>query len=665
MKKIISTFLVCFTFTFCFGQFVANNRQIADAFFERKDYYAAATFYKKALNISSDTTALHLPYTLNSNKAVSEKAVDEEQLLYFKLAEASRLYFNFFEAENYYEKVRDRAKFPSAQYWYGVSLIRNQKYNEAIVQLKEFLQSNRASNLIADAKAALANASFASQAVKNPSMIQINRLNGNVNQLGSNYATSVTADGMFFTSSRPISSKGDISRLVLDGRSLPVTKSANPYINTIYFVPNFRDAESSSITMVNLNRPKGMEFGAPTLSADGNTIYFTAWNSSGEPKRYSIWSSLRTANGTWSDPKSLGTSVNDGSNSKQPFVTQDGKYLIYSSDRAGGQGGFDLWFVALRTDGTTGQPINLGANVNSSKDEEAPYYNTATNRLIFSSNGRVGLGGLDLFQSFGDFAKWSIPENMGSPFNSSKHDVYFSSSNELGTEGFISSDRSSECCLEVFKFKSEVFTVNGSLSDCNSSIPLVDADVSLSFDGIEMKAKTDSEGKYSFSLVARKGFQLTFSKANYFSKTENISLQEVQRSDILLNKVLCLTPFKVEEPVVLKNIYFEFNSADLNIPSMETLDDLVKILDDNKGITIELSAHTDSVGSDEYNYELSTRRANACVQYIISKGISASRVSAKGYGESMPVAPNSVNGKDNPQGRAKNRRTEFKVLENK
>lgn len=661
MRKIITCVTLILVVQASYGQMSVNNRQIADAYFSKKDYYAAAMFYKKALNISSDTTALHLPYAISSKGKASERTAQELQELYFKLAEASRLYHNFADAERYYAIVTDQNKFPNAQYWYGVSLSRNQKYDLAIEQLVAFLKTNSNSALKADAEAALSNARFATAEIKNPGMVKITKLNSQVNNLGSNYAAVKWNDGLMFTSSRPITPESDINRLVLDSKSLPVTKSANPYINTLYFASNASAGQANKATMAEIKRPQGMEFGAPTITADGKTLYFTAWNSIGETKKYSIWKAERNAN-VWSVPTALNSIVNDGSNAKQPFVTEDGKYLLFSSDRAGGTGGFDLWYVALRADGSTGIPVNLGLKVNTAKDEEAPYYNLATSRLIYSSNGKVGFGGLDLYQSFGDFATWSEPENMGYPFNSSKDDVYFSATDQLGTEGYVSSDRASECCLEIFQFASEKFALGGTLSDCNSEKPLANANVSLSFDGIEMKTKTDANGRYNFTLVSRKGFQLAFSKENYFAQTVQISKDEMLRSDIMLNKDLCLTPFKVDEPIVLKNIYFEFNSFDLNVPSMETLDNLVKILSDNADISIELSAHTDSVGSDEYNFNLSSKRAQACVDYIVSKGIPSSRITAKGYGETMPVAPNSVNGKDNPQGRALNRRTEFKVL---
>lgn len=304
----------------------------------------------------------------------------------------------------------------------------------------------------------------------------------------------------------------------------------------------------------------------------------------------------------------------------------------------------------------------MGNTINTAEDEQAAYYNPKTQKLLFSSNGRVGLGGFDFFESDGNFSNWTDPKNLGFPFNSSKDDMYFTAIDKDGDEGYISSDRESVCCLELFHVKREYFVIKGSLLDCETKKPIVGATVSLMDSLNNDKIIIDESGEYSFRLNTPRPLKLIAEKEGYFTKTLNYSYEDLAKSDTLLNPGICLTPFEVNKPIALNDIYYEFNSAELSDTSKTSLDKLVTIMKDNDKLTVELSAHTDNIGSDEYNFDLSQRRAQSCVDYLISEGVPSNKISAKGYGESMPIAPNTIKGKDNPDGRKLNRRTEFKVL---
>jgi outer membrane protein OmpA-like peptidoglycan-associated protein len=373
-------------------------------------------------------------------------------------------------------------------------------------------------------------------------------------------------------------------------------------------------------------------------------------------------------NGAWSEPKALGENVNvPGYNSMQPYITADGKYLLFSSNRPGGMGKNDLWYCVM-TSGVPGSARNMGTTINTKDDEQAPFYDAEKNLLIFSSDGRVGLGGLDFFSSEGDFGTWSAPVNMGKPLNSAKDDVYYTAldNSHPFAAGFISSDRESICCLEVFSIKRVRKMASGLIVDCDTQLPLEGATVTL-VDTVRRKTirKTtlDATGRYSFEVDPQRYYKIIAEKENYFTKAIYFNTESLDRTDSLNNPSLCLKHYEIEKPIVLNNIYYDFNKATLREESKRVLDSVVDILKDNPKITIEMSAHTDSVGSAKYNEKLSQARAQSCVDYIISKGISSDRLIAKGYGKSKPIAPNSLpNHKDNPEGRQLNRRTEFKVL---
>ncbi|TCD12505.1 hypothetical protein EZ449_00190 [Pedobacter frigidisoli] len=663
MKKILLLLLVAFG-GFANAQYVVNYKKIADTYFENKDYYAASTFYKKALKITGDSTQAVLPYGKERKSGTDEKVIEDYEGSIFNLAESSRLYREFNEAEKYYGVAITftNTRFRKALFYYAESLRANKKFTQAITSFQDYIKKNPGDIFVKDAEKEIESCKFAMEEMRFPRMVQVKKLPSNVNGLGSNYAPLKINNEFYFTSSRPITIAGKKDIVKTEAGEVQVSTKSNPFINNIYTTKSELSATDISVKMMDINFPKNMEVAAASFTPDGNTAYFTVWADKGN---YSIYSSKKTGD-KWTNPLPLGLEVNSKDfNASQPFVTSDGRYLLFSSDRSGGYGKFDIWFCTLREDGTLGQPVNLGGSINTEDDERAPYYNVLTKKLLFSTDGRIGLGGLDFFEAEGDLINWTKPKNLGFPFNSSKDDIYFTAADEKGTKGYISSDRESSCCLEIFEVKKEFFTVSGILSDCKTKKPLPDANVTLSNVEGEQKMTTVLDGKYEFKVDSKRPIKLTFAKDNYFAISKNYAYEELAKADTLIYRDYCLSPFKLGIPIVLDNVYYEFDSADLTEPSKKVLDFLVPIMEDNTEMEIELGAHTDNVGTDEYNLVLSNKRAQSCVDYLVSKGIAASRMTSKGYGESVPVAPNTIGygkkKKDNPVGRAKNRRTEFKV----
>ncbi|MCK7558323.1 OmpA family protein [Chitinophaga sedimenti] len=210
--------------------------------------------------------------------------------------------------------------------------------------------------------------------------------------------------------------------------------------------------------------------------------------------------------------------------------------------------------------------------------------------------------------------------------------------------------------------------LGGMVLDCETRQPLSGARVTL-LDTINNKIidqqTIDASGLYTFEVEVKKRYKVLVEKENYFSKGMQVSTNPLENMDTLMSPSLCLNRYEIGKAIILKDIFYDYNKADLRQQSLVVLDTLYQIMIDNPAITIELSAHTDSKGTDAYNLKLSEARAQSCVNYLISKGIARSRLESKGYGESKPIAPNNLpNGKDNPDGRQLNRRTEFKVLRN-
>jgi len=662
--KLKLLFLLCLLYTGTYAQFVSNNKRIADVYFNNKEYYAAAEYYKKSLKAAPDSIGLVVPYAYESKVKAESPKRGEYEYAVFQLATSLRLYKDFRAAEAWYALAAQFTdpKYAISSFYYGESLRANQKYSAAIAAFNTYLKNGRSVEQYREiAKTEIASCNFALYEMRYPRLYRFSKIFNQINDKGSNYTPLINNKNFYFTSSRPVAVGNKTEVLEDNNKGTKVTRKESPYINAIYEASGDPQLEGTVVKRIGAVE-KGREFAAPAFHPNGKFMFLTSWTAKGERKIYRVDISTGTG-ASWSAPRELGMEVNAmGFNSMQPFVTKDGKYLVFSSDRPGGSGKYDLWFSTLRNDGSVGPASNMGPVINTKEDEEAPYYNYETKKLLYSSAGKVGLGGLDFYESEGDFYTWSEPRNLGYPFNSSKDDAYFTPLNDADSEGYISSDRESVCCLEIFHLKKEFITVEGVLLDCHTEKPLAGAMVMLSDSTQDLKVRSGADGKYRFRVNSNRGFKLSAQLDDYFTKVLSYTYDELIKADTLVNPRLCLMPFKIDKPIVLKDILYDFNSAELNEGSKVILDQLHSLMDDNKSIEIELSAHTDNIGTEVYNMDLSERRARSCVDYLISKGVAPERMKSKGYGFSKPVAPNQfANGEDNFLGRQQNRRTEFKV----
>ena len=663
MRYIKTIFILCLSFSLAKAQFVvSDNKRVADVYFINEEYFAAAEYYKKALQISPDSLGFVVPYGFENKIQEQSPKKDNYEYSVFQLATSLRLYKNFKDAEKWYAIATNftNPKYALSYFWYGDCLRSNFRFEEAIVAYTAFVDKYSLNDGYKDkAKAEIESCKFALNEIKHPRPYKLVKLPANVNYLGSNYATALMNKIFYFTSSRPIGSGGK-EEILLGLSDNKVVKKATPFINAIYTAQENLNVSKVDVSKIVVN-VKEMEVAAPTIHPNGNTMYYTGWINKNERIR-SIYILRKNANGEWSDPVALGGEINVlGFNSIQPYVTKDGKYFVFSSDRPGGSGKYDLWYALMRADGTTGNAMNMGEKINTKGDDEAPYFNPKTKKMLFSSNGRIGIGGFDFYETEGDFTNWTIPKNLGYPFNSPKDDLYFTSLDDLDNEGYVSSDRESVCCLEIFHIKRESSTINGKLIDCKTLKPLANAKVTLTGDDFnEMTATTDANGNYNFDIISNRGFNIHAAKNLYFAKRLSYGFDKLANVDTMKIKELCLDKIP-DVPIVLKNILYEFNSAELTDSAKVNLNLFYEILVDNKNIEIELGAHTDNVGNADYNLDLSNRRAKSCVDYLVSKGIAPERMTSKGYGLAFPIALNNIKGKDNPIGRALNRRTVFKV----
>lgn len=380
--------------------------------------------------------------------------------------------------------------------------------------------------------------------------------------------------------------------------------------------------------------------------------------------------------------------------------------LYYVSDRDDGIGGMDIWFTFYDSRREAWrEPRNLGRRINTVGDEITPYYNIETKTLYFSSNGHLGLGGFDIFKAFGEARIWEDVQNIGAPINTSYDDQYFIL-NENRSRGFFTSNRPGgnslrheTCCDNIYEFvyrdfihiavTGEIFgitdtdfyssiheqyvedmTLNLDIDDSENELEkLYDYPISLFIvndsTGQEYFIRTDytSPGHYFFNLEQGRNYYLSVRDYNNNEVKIDFTTKGIIRSDTLNLDAIIINTVPTD-PIVVKNIYYDFGSAELTETAAEIVSNtILNIMETYSNIIVEISSHTDSIGTKESNMELSQERAQSVVDFLMDRGIEEERLKAKGYGEEQPIAPNTnPDGTDNEEGRAMNRRTEFRII---
>ena len=424
--------------------------------------------------------------------------------------------------------------------------------------------------------------------------------------------------------------------------------------------------------------------GMCSFTPDFKTIYFTRCRNSNNKAWGCQIFTAQLVNGKWTKEKIVDI-ANDSVVVAHPAIAPDELTLYFVSDMPGGQGGKDIWKVTrISASDNWGKPENLGPTINTPNDEMFPYVHP-DGTLYFSSNGHIGLGGLDIFKAREEDGKWTV-DNMGYPINSPADDfgITFQAEEE---RGFFSSSRSNtmrgDDNIYAFSLPPLTFTLTGLVKDEKTDQPLPASSVQIiSSDGNSPEILTGGDGTFTISLRPATDYVFIASKQGYLKGKERESTKGLDKSRPF-NIVISLT--SIARPIEIANILYEFNSHQLRPESLVALDGLVETLNDNPNIIIELGSHTDARGSDTYNNDLSQRRSQSVVDYLIEKGIARDRLTAKGYGKSAPkvvdeqmaaqysflrngitLTETFINSLPNVDDQEKahqlNRRTEFKVL---
>ncbi len=559
----------------------------------------------------------------------------------------------------------DSTFFVPALFNMGVAKYNIGTYDEVDDWMQAFKRHNKNERSKLNPDFWIEKAQFAKEAVVNPIFIEPYNLGDNINSDLDEYWPSLSADGetMIFTVLVPK------DPFVTDTEGL--TKNAINFREDFYVSYRKEGEWQAREPLVSLNTNSNE--GAQALSADGNWMFFTACGRSGGKGSCDIWFSRRLADG-WSKPTNLGAPVNTPFWESQPSFSSDGRTLYFVSNRPGGQGKKDIWkayITGFKADGTPffGKVENLGSTINSEADENSPFIHHDDQTLYFSSDGWPGMGAMDLFYSKHDGESgWSQPVNLGYPLNTENEEIGLVI-NAKGDLGYFSSNGlESEEDKDIYQFTipqkirpKPVTYIKGKVFDSDTKETLsADIRINKMPDG-QLSVNTFTaphSGDFLFCLPAGDSYALNIQKEGYLFYSDNFEVSTKGTIDKPQVLNVYLSQIKEGASFVLRNVFFATDSYQLKEESHTELDYVVRLLQLNPALKVEIGGHTDNSGSREYNLSLSEQRAKSVYDYIVQKGIAASQLHYRGYGFEQPVESN-----ETEEGKSKNRRTELKVIE--
>lgn len=475
-----------------------------------------------------------------------------------------------------------------------------------------------------------------------------------INSASADFAPVISADGrtLIFTSRRPLPG----------GEPNP----GDAGLERIYMC-SYSPADSSWSKPVllpeSVNEP-GRNNSAIGLSNDGQRLLHYRDDSRGNGQ---IFESLLKGT-TWGATRLLPEPVNSKSHESSACYSPDGQTIYFVSDRKGGLGGRDIWSSKRISDTEWAPAMNAGISINTPSDEEGVYLHPDGRTLYFSSKGHGSKGGYDVLRSTFGKTSWSSPERMPPPINTTANDVFFVLQ-ASGRTGYYSSAMPGgfgEEDIYILYFDYDTLKVKGPALQLltgrvydEQSLKPIEAELTLTDNAtgqvITTLRSNSASGNYLVSLPAGKDYGISVTAEGYLFESIRVSLPPATDYKEV-NRNIALKRIEVGKRITLNNIFYDFDKAVLRSESMTELNRLAALLQENPTLAIEISSHTDGLGSETYNQRLSQDRAQACVDYLSGKGIAATRLRAKGYGKSQPIADNATE-----EGRQLNRRTEFSI----
>lgn len=604
MRFTLKALIVFSLFTFSLDGISQTARlKRAEALYEAGGFFEAVEIYRRELD-----------------------KVPREQMGFYlqRIADCYRFVGNARQAEIWYSKAIQReAPDPKVFYNYAEMLKMSEKYDEAIEQYQKYKQLVPNDPL---ADIGIRSCELAQKWIASPAGYEIVNMRA-INSRQSDFSPAFASDDysiLYFTSSRD------------EATGSKKHAGTGEMFTDIFVSQRDRQGNWSSPRPLDESINTAFDEGAPSLTSDYNKLYFTRCRTSKRNKLgCEIMLSERREQG-WLSPEPLLIAA-DSMVVAHPSISNDDLTLYFVSNMPGGYGGNDIWKITRSSPSDNwGEPVNLGAEINTKGNEMFPFIHS-DGTLYFSSDGHPGMGGLDIFRAKSNGNGWEV-ENMRYPINSPSDDfgIIFEREREAGYFSSRRRDVGSRGGDNIYLFylPEIIFNMIGDVRDDKTGRALADANVQMvGSDGLIVNAKTGADGSFRFMLNPNTDYVLIASREGYLNGKGRETTRGLAASKEFTVEIQLTSTAK---PIELPNIFYDYDRWELRPESMAALDRLIEVLNDNPTIVIELGAHTDSRGTLEYNYDLSQKRAQSVVNYLIERGVPAERLRAKGYAQSQP-----------------------------
>ena len=598
----------------------------------------------------------------------------------YQLARAYDEARNYQRALEEYSKVfyADQEKYAVAIYHMGRIMKHRKQYRLAKLYFNQFLEkhnhSKEAKYYKKRVKIELIGCEMGlEKESENGPKATINHLSGDINKSNIEFSPVILNDQTFLYVSLP---SDDV--VFLESDTMPLRR--------IYTASLAQDNWQMDAQLKHPSNNSKDHIGSFALSQDKQRMYFTLCSPNWQNRVTCKIYQSKQVNGEWAEPTILPEEVMSSNHTfTQPTVgtsSKKGREIIYFvSDRKGGKGGYDIWYTRYRIEKNEFEKArNAGSKVNSIGNELAPTFDFISHKLYFSSDGHPSLGGFDIFETVGERSRWmSKAANSGKHINSPYDEFYYSPFPGNPKKALLVSNREGSvshkhdhCCDDIFEvsWKNQV-TLNYELTlidfETKKNIPNSDILITVkdSPEGeilVLQRIKSDSLGMANIFLDPSLNYEIIIESEKHFNFEFPIESRKIDKS-ISESKRISLTPIP-EGEIIIPNIYYPFDKAYLTLEAQLAIDtSIYKTLIENPLLIVEIRSHTDSKGTDKYNEQLSQRRAESVVNYLLEKGINKKRLTARGYGEVSPIVSNTnEDGTDNPANRARNRRTAFRII---
>lgn len=592
----------------------------------------------------------------------------------YQLAECYWMTRDYVPASHYFHEAFDLAPklYPEATFKEAMMLKMQGQYESAIAQFNKFINDNPKTykKLKLRAKREIEGANLAMKSIKDPMAVTIQNAGPNVNSAYTELAPYPLGDTALLFATMKQNTVVEVNKRKKDeymSRFMVSRKQENVAMaDSFQWSLRFLDGQFNDLNF---------HVGNGVFSPGGDRFYFTKCAEEDSMNVICKIYVSKFQGAGWSTPELLGEGINDEGSNTQPCVAKVGKkeILFFSSNRKlQSRGGYDIWYSVIDPrNGTYRRPQNAGKQINTEKDEITPYYDSRVGKLFFASNGWISMGGFDIFSAVGGPSRYSNLQNLGYPINTCADELYYINDPVGKPDAYVVSNRvgaialkNPTCCDDIWRIQYEPkLMVMGKVLDCETKEPMTDIVVKMVDDKGNLKTYNSTDGNFGFNMSREHTYVVTADKQGFSTTRATVNTSDVKRSDPDDTAYVTICLSKIVNKFRVSNIYYDYDKATLRPESVASLDSLINFMKDNPSLSVEVYSFADGKGTSDYNKKLSERRAESVKTYLVQNGIEENRLIAKGNGASDFVKPNkTADGKDAPENRQLNRRTEFKIV---